>query len=121
MAEFFGNIEKLTLKNKHYRKVLGTTSTMQLVVMNLEPLEEIGEEVHENGSQFIRVESGECLVTIGSEKSKLRAEEAIIIPPGATHNVSNLSKTDPLKLYSIYSPPEHKPACTQHKKYDVCK
>jgi mannose-6-phosphate isomerase-like protein (cupin superfamily) len=118
MTDFYGNIEKLTLKNKNYRKVLATTKNMQLVLMSLKPLEEIGTEVHKHTSQFMRIEKGSCVAIIGSKKIKLKDDDFIIIPPNTKHNIINNSKTEKLKLYSIYTPPEHKPGLIQKRKDD---
>lgn len=119
MAEFFGNIEELTLKNENYLKILGTTSNMQLVIMSLAPSEETEEKEYADNSLYIKVVSGKCLVLVGSERKKLYKHDSIIIPPNNNHNITNLSKK-PLKIYIIYSLPEYKPACIQHGKYDAC-
>lgn len=113
---FKGNIEELTLQNENYRKVLNTTTTQQLVVMNIIPLQDIGMETHPNTTQFIRVESGECDAILNGEVFKLKDNDAIVIPPGTEHNIINTSNTLPLKLYTIYSPPEHKDGTVQHDK-----
>lgn len=106
------DIEKETIKNKHYRKVLYTDKYQQLVVMSLEPGEDLPLEVH-NGSQFIRVESGRGYVKQynGKQtyKTLLKDGISIDIPPNVKHYITNTSKTEPLKMYSVYSPPEHKP------------
>lgn len=115
------NIEKLTLKNKNYRKVIETTKTMQLVLMRLKPLEEIGSEIHTHTTQFIRIESGKCEAIVNGKKYKLRDNDYIIIPPNKKHNIINTSKTKSVHLYTIYSPPEHAPDCVQRNKSDVCK
>ena len=96
MNGYFGNIEKETLANEFFRKVLYTDAKSQLVVMSLLPGEEIGSEVHAHLDQFLRFESGEGNVTLG-EKT---------LPAGVVHNVINTSSV-PLKLYTIYTPPEH--------------
>ncbi|VVB73809.1 Cupin domain protein [uncultured archaeon] len=100
-------IEKETLKNTDFRRVLYTGKNSQLVLMCLQPGEEIGAEVHPHIDQFFRFEKGEGLVTIDAEKYKVKDGSAAIVPAGARHNVINTSKTEPLKLYTIYSPPEH--------------
>jgi len=105
---FRGNIEKLTVKNTYYRKVLSTTSTMQLVLMSLCPDEEIGREKHSHTTQFIRVEAGRAKAIIGNKKYFLKDGDAIVIPPNTWHNVINTGKKD-LKLYTLYAPPEHPP------------
>lgn len=101
------NIEKSTNKNKYFRKVLYTTKQMQLVLMSLKPNEEIGSEIHPNTSQFIRVESGNGTSILGNKRYKLKNDSAIIIPSGVKHNV--IAGKNGMKMYTIYSPPEHKP------------
>ena len=101
-----GNIEKLTLLNKNYRKVVHTTSTMQLVVMSLESGDEIGSEIHEKTSQFIRIEEGNAKAIVKGKISYLKDGDCVIIPPGFKHNIINTGKSN-LKLYTIYTPPEH--------------
>lgn len=100
------NIEAETLGNDNFRKVLYTAGHSQLVVMSIEPGDEIGEEVH-HLDQFIRIESGEALAQLDGEESMLEDDWAIVIPAGTRHNIINTSRTKKLKLYSIYSPPEH--------------
>lgn len=107
MKPFSTNIENATLRNNRFRKVLYTTPTMQLVLMSLKPGEEIGSEVHPYTTQFIRVESGSGIAIMGNERKRLRDGISVVIPPGTRHNVTNTSKTEPLKLYTLYSPPEH--------------
>ncbi len=115
MTGFFGPIESQTLNNKFFRQVLFTGVHCQLVVMCLQPGEEIGNEVHAAVDQFFRVEKGEArFVLNGSEEHLVRENEAAIVPAGTYHNVINASKTDPLKLYTVYSPPNH-PDGTIHK------
>ncbi len=107
---FYINIEDTTLNNEYYRKVLYTTKKQQLVVMSLKPGEDIPKEIHKDHDQFIRIESGEGVALIGeagSTKYKLTDGISIIIPAGTYHQIINTSKTDKLKLYTIYSPPEH--------------
>ena len=104
---FIVNIEKETLENTDYRRVLYTAKNCQLVVMNIEPGDEIGEEVHEL-DQFIRIEEGVAKVILNkTEEHELKDDFAVIIPADTSHNVINTGDV-PLKLYSIYSPPEHK-------------
>ena len=110
-----GDIGKLTIENNNYRKVLNTTKHAQLVVMSLKPKEEIGNEIHPKVDQFIRIEKGTAMAIIGTEqkKYKLKKEHFITIPANTYHNIINIGSCD-LKLYSIYSPPNHKPG-TIHK------
>ena len=102
------NIEKLTLENENFRKVLYTAAHCQLVLMSLRPLEEIGSEVHEDGDQFFRFEKGEGKVIINETEYIVGDGDTAIVPAGATHNVINTSQTDALKLYTIYAPPHHR-------------
>jgi mannose-6-phosphate isomerase-like protein (cupin superfamily) len=107
MIGYIVNIEEATAKNSHYRHVLFTAKHTQLVVMSLKPGEEIGEEVHEL-DQFIRFEAGEGTVILDGKTHAVSDGFAVVIPAGTKHNVVNRSKTAELKLYSLYSPPEHK-------------
>jgi mannose-6-phosphate isomerase-like protein (cupin superfamily) len=102
------NIEKLTLENENFRHVLYTASNCQLVLMSLLPGEEIGMEVHEGNDQFFRFEKGEGKVIIDGTEYVVKDGDAVIVPQGANHNVINTSTTEPLKLYTLYSPPHHK-------------
>jgi len=101
-----GNVERLTEKNKLYRSVISTDSKQQLVLMNLAPGVEIGEEVHPHTSQFIRVEKGRGRAVVDGKRYRLSTGDFLLIPPGAVHNVINSSGRS-LKLYTIYSPPHH--------------
>ncbi|HTO99832.1 MAG TPA: cupin domain-containing protein [Anaerolineales bacterium] len=115
MTGYFGPIEEQTLENINFRKVLFTGRFCQLVVMCLQPGEEIGNEVHEQVDQFFRVEEGEArFILKGTEQHLVPAGEAAIVPAGTYHNVINASTTHPLRLYTIYSPPNH-PDGTIHK------
>ena len=104
---FFSNIEKDTLANSNYRKVLFTTNGSQLVLMSLKPGEAIGTEKHDL-DQFFRFEAGQGEVVINGISHKVSDGDSVTIPPGTEHNIINISKTEALKLYSIYSPPQHK-------------
>jgi mannose-6-phosphate isomerase-like protein (cupin superfamily) len=105
---FKGNIEKATLNNNDFRKVLYTAKHCQLVLMNLKPKEEIGMEVHAENDQFFRFEKGKGKVIINDNEYQVGDGDAIIIPSGSEHNIINVSETEDLKLYTIYSPPHHK-------------
>ena len=118
MKGFVDNIEKLTLENSHFRRVLYTGSQMQLVLMTLKPGEEIGEEVHEDRDQFFRVEQGNGKVYIDGKASDIEDDFAIIVPAGARHNVKNTG-SEPLKVYTLYAPPEHKHGTVHVTKADV--
>lgn len=108
MTGYVDNIEKLTQENTFFRKVLSTTQHTQLVLMSLTPREEIGTEVHETTDQFLRIESGVGKVIMNGEEHELHDGDAIIVPAGTQHNVINTSETEPMKLYTLYSPPHHK-------------
>ena len=106
----YRNIEKDTLKNKIYRDVLYTVpKKFQLVLMSLDVGEDIPEEVHSGHVQFIRVESGTGIAIVGRKKYKLFDGISITIPPGKKHYIKNTSKTEMLKMYTIYAPDEHPP------------
>jgi len=107
MKGFKSNIEKDTLGNENFRKVLYTGKFSQLVLMNLKPKEEIGMEVHSDVDQFFRFEAGTGKVIIDGAEQEVKDGDAVIVPSGAQHNVVNTSETEALKLYTIYSPPEH--------------
>lgn len=105
---FKENIEKATLENTDFRRVLYTGEHSQLVLMSLLPGEEIGKEVHEENDQFFRFEAGEGKVIIHEAEYTVRDGDAVIVPAGAEHNVINTSAADALKLYTIYSPAHHR-------------
>lgn len=107
MKGFFGHIEKDTLENENFRKVLYTAKHCQLVLMSLKPNEEIGVEVHPDNDQFFRFEKGTGKVIIDGNEYNVTDGDAIIVPAGAEHNVINTSSDEPLKLYTIYAPPHH--------------
>jgi mannose-6-phosphate isomerase-like protein (cupin superfamily) len=107
MSGYSVDLEKAALDNAYFRKVLVTAPHSQLVVMALQPGEDIGLETHEDTDQFIRVEAGEGKAIIGGQEHPLKDGSAIVIPAGSAHNVINMSRTKPLKLYTIYTPPEH--------------
>lgn len=107
MKGYITDIEKDSLENNNFRRVLYTAKYSQLVLMSLEPKDEIGEEVH-NLDQFIRVESGNGLAVLDGVEHKIADGSAIVIPAGTKHNIINSSETEKIKLYTIYSPPEHR-------------
>lgn len=113
MKGYTTNIEKESLENSNFRKVLYTDERLQLVVMSLLPGEDIGEEVH-TLDQFIRVESGEAKAILDGEEMLLGDGSVIIVSAGARHNLINTSSTESLKLYTLYAPPNHKDG-TIHK------
>jgi mannose-6-phosphate isomerase-like protein (cupin superfamily) len=108
MTGFRQDIEKLTLENENFRKVLYTAPNSQLVLMALKPDEEIGEEVHEENDQFFRFEKGEGVVIIDGNEYEVEDGVAIIIPAGSRHNIINTSDSESLKMYTIYSPAHHR-------------
>jgi mannose-6-phosphate isomerase-like protein (cupin superfamily) len=110
---FIGDIEDRTEGNRDFRRVLYTGPHMQLVLMSLQPGEELGEEVHENTDQFFRVEEGKGEVSIDGRETRIDSDVAIVIPAGTRHNIRNTGHKD-LKLYTLYAPPEH-PHGTVHR------
>jgi mannose-6-phosphate isomerase-like protein (cupin superfamily) len=107
MKGFFANIEKETLENENFRKVLYTAKHSQLVLMSLCPSEDIGMEVHSDNDQFFRFEKGTGKVIIDGNEYEVTDGSAIVVPAGAQHNVVNVSETERLNLYTIYSPAHH--------------
>jgi mannose-6-phosphate isomerase-like protein (cupin superfamily) len=118
MKGFVENIEQLTIANSDFRRVLYTGHHLQLVLMSIGIDEDIGEEVHEDRDQFVRVESGEGEVLIGGRIHKIKDDDALIVPAGARHNITNTG-TRPLKLYTIYAAPEHKDGTVHHTKMEA--
>lgn len=108
MKGYHGEIEKLTVENDNFRQVLYTGQHSQLVLMSLRPSEEIGMEVHNDNDQFFRFEKGTGKVVIDGNEYDVKDGDAIVVPSGAEHNVINVSGSEPLKLYTIYSPAHHK-------------
>ena len=116
---FSANLEAETRKNTDFRRVLYTGNYSQLVLMRLRPGEEIGEETHDDVDQFFRFEEGEGLVTIDNTKHTVKDGSGVIVPSGAKHNVINTSKSADLKLYTIYSPPEHQDKVVRKTKQEA--
>lgn len=116
MKGYITNIERDTLENTDYRRVLYTGKNSQLVLMSIDPGDEIGEEVH-HLDQFIRIEAGRARLVLDGVEHEVEDDWAFIIPAGTRHNVVNTGDV-PLKLYSIYSPPEHKDGIVQATKAD---
>ncbi|MEK6887518.1 MAG: cupin domain-containing protein [Candidatus Aenigmatarchaeota archaeon] len=115
MTGYVGSVEKQTEKNNYFRKVIFTGKHAQLVVMCLQPGEEIGNEVHSHVDQFFRIEKGKAVFIFnGKEKHLVKDSDGVVVPAGTYHNVINASKTAKLKLYTLYSPPNHPPK-TVHK------
>ena len=107
MAGYVTNIEQESLENDNFREVLFTAENMQLVLMALEPGEDIGLETHNDIDQFIRVEAGQGKAILNGNEHALEDGSSVVIPAGTEHNVINESASEPLKLYTIYAPPEH--------------
>lgn len=119
MKGFRDNIEKLTLENDNFRKVLYTAAHSQLVLMSLTPSEEIGMEVHPDNDQFFRFEKGQGKCIIDGNEYEVSDSVAVVVPAGAQHNVVNTSETDDLKLYTIYSPAHHKDGVVRETKTEA--
>ena len=118
MRGFVTNIEKDTLDNENFRKVLYTAPSSQLVLMTLKPGEEIGTETH-HLDQFFRFEEGQGKVVLNGEEAAVSDGSAVVVPAGTEHNVINTSESEALKLYTIYSPPEHKDGVIHSTKADA--
>jgi mannose-6-phosphate isomerase-like protein (cupin superfamily) len=118
MKGYVVDIEKVTKENKNFRRVLYTAKNSQLVVMALKPGEEIGEEVH-TLDQFIRIEKGKGKAVLDGVEHKIEDDYAVVIPAGARHNIINTSKDKEMKLYTIYSPPEHRDGVVHRTKDDA--
>ena len=119
MVGFIINIEEKTRQSEYFREVLHTSQHNQLVVMSLNPNEEIGMEVHEIVDQFIRVESGEGKAILNEEEHSISDGFAIVVPAGIQHNIINTSSEKKLKLYTIYSPAHHKDKTIHKTKQDA--
>ena len=112
------NIDRATLQNEDFRRVLYTGHHLQLVLMTLQPGEEIGEEVHPDRDQFFRIEEGEGAIDIDGRENRVEDDFAAIAPAGARHNVRNIG-SQPLRLYTLYAPPEHKDQIVQATKAEA--
>lgn len=108
MKGYKTHIEKDTLENPNFRKVVYTGTHLQLVLMRLKGGEDIGEEVHHQTDQFFRFESGTGKCIIDGYEFRVKAGDVLIVPAGARHNVVNTNPTEDLKLYTLYAPPQHK-------------
>ena len=118
MKGYVGNIEDAAKENENFRKVLYTGKNSQLVVMSLKPSEEIGEEVH-TLDQFIRIEAGKGKAVLDGVEHEIADDFAIVVPAGMKHNFINTSPDAPMKLYTIYSPPEHRDGVVHATKEDA--
>jgi len=119
MKGFNANIEHDTLENSNFRRVLYTAKHSQLVLMSLQPQEEIGLETHPENDQFLRFEGGKGVCFIDGDRYEVTDGDAVIVPAGSRHNVVNLSRTEELKIYTIYSPPHHKDGTVHMTKKDA--
>lgn len=118
MKGFVDDIEHLTEENPYFRRVMYTGKNLQLVLMSLEPGEDIGEEVHVDRDQFFRIEEGKGEVWIDDRRAKIEGDFAIVVPAGARHNIRNTGHR-PMKLYTVYGPPEHAEGTVQATKQDA--
>ncbi len=115
---FCDDIEELTEANEDFRRVLYTGEHLQLVLMTLQPGEEIGEEIHADRDQFFRIEEGEGAIDIDGRENRVEDDFAVIVPAGSRHNVRNIGSA-PLRLYTLYGPPEHKDGIVQATKAEA--
>jgi len=120
MKGYIANIENETLENENFRKVLYTAHHSQLVVMSLKPLEEIGEEVH-HLDQFLRIEEGAGAAILDDVRHEIQKDFVVVVPAGTKHNIINTSADKEMKLYTIYSPAEHKDGTIHKTKADALK
>lgn len=118
MKGYVDNIEQATLDNEDFRRVLYTGAHLQLVLMTLPPGCDIGEEVHDDRDQFFRIERGEGEIRIDGKANRVEDDFAVIVPAGARHNVINTG-SEPLRLYTIYGPPEHRDGVVHEAKSDA--
>lgn len=118
MKGFIADIEELTEENTDFRRVLYTGKNLQLVLMALQPGEEIGEEVHEDRDQFFRIEEGQGHIVIDGQRTPVEEDVAVIVPAGARHNLINTGD-EPLLLYTLYGPPEHRDGLVQKTKKEA--
>src|SRR3989338_7828318 len=118
MKGYVINIEKTSLENEYFRKILYTAKNSQLVIMSLKPNEDIGEEIHQL-DQFIRCESGNGKAILNNVEHTISDGSAIVIPAGTKHNIINTSPDKPFKLYTLYSPPNHRDAVIHQTKAEA--
>lgn len=119
MDGYITDIERDTLANEDFRRVLFTGPNMQLVLMTLQPGEEIGLETHDGHDQFIRIEAGTGVARLNGAETRLEDGSIVVIPAGVEHNLVNTSKDRALRLYTLYSPPEHADGTVHHTKQDA--
>ena len=120
MKGFVGDIEDQAESNSDFRRVVYTGKNLQLVLMSLKPGEDIGEEVHTDRDQFFRIEKGKGEVLIDGKRSKIKDEDAVLVPAGARHNIINTGDK-PMRLYTLYGPPEHRDGTVHATKVDAQK
>ena len=118
MKGFVGDIEDQAERNSDFRRVIYTGKNIQLVLMSLKPGEDIGEEVHKDRDQFFRIEKGKGEVLIDGKRSKIKGDDAVLVPAGARHNIINTGEK-PLRLYTLYGPPEHRDGTVHATKADA--
>lgn len=119
MKGFVTAIEEATLENEDFRRVLYTAPHCQLVLMCIPAGTDIGEEVHEDGDQFIRIEEGEGKAVIDGAETTLTDGTVVIVPAGVRHNIINTSADEALKLYTLYAPPHHKDGTVHRTKEEA--
>jgi mannose-6-phosphate isomerase-like protein (cupin superfamily) len=119
MKGYKTNIESEALQNTNFRKVLYTADHFQLVLMSLQPQEEIGNEVHITNDQFFRIESGQGKCIVDGHIYEVEDGDVVVVPAGAKHNFVNISKSQFLKLYTIYAPPHHKDKIVRETKKEA--
>jgi mannose-6-phosphate isomerase-like protein (cupin superfamily) len=120
MKGFVGDIEDQAEGNSNFRRVVYTGKNLQLVLMSLKPGEDIGEEVHTDLDQFFRIEKGKGEVLIDGKRSKIKDDDAVLVPAGARHNIINTGDK-PMRLYTLYGPPEHRDGTVHATKVDAQK
>jgi len=118
MKGFVSDIEDLAEENLNFRRVIYTGRHLQLVLMSLKPGEDIGEEVHQDGDQFFRIEKGEGEALIDGKRSRIKGDDAVLVPAGARHNIIN-NGDKPLRFYTLYGPPEHRDGTVHATKADA--
>ena len=118
MTPFIGDIEDGTERNRDFRRVVYTGPHLQLVLMSLEPGEELGEEVHPQTDQFLRIEEGKGEVWIDGRMTRIESDMAVVVPAGVRHNLKNTGHKA-LKLYTLYAPPQHANGTVHHTKADA--
>ncbi|HSX25068.1 MAG TPA: cupin domain-containing protein [Candidatus Andersenbacteria bacterium] len=118
MKGYIENIEQATMQNDAFRRVLYTAKNCQLTIMALKPSEDIGQEVHDV-DQFLRIEKGSGTAILDGVEHSITEGSVIIVPAGTTHNIINASTTEPMKLYTLYSPPHHRDGVVHQTKADA--